>query len=79
MKVLKDLRKSRRLALDDLSGKCGASAKTLLQYEHEPPKRPSKKAVGKISSALRIFPEDVMMIINKESVDIAEIGPDGGN
>jgi hypothetical protein len=44
-----------------------------------PPQRPSKKVVRGISSTLRIFPEDVMMIINKESVDIAEIGPDGGN
>ena len=42
-----------------------------------PPKRHGKKAVGKISSALRIFPKDIMVIINKESVDIVGIGPDG--
>jgi transcriptional regulator with XRE-family HTH domain len=79
MKALKDLRKSRKLALNALSEECGASAKTLLQYKYEPPKRPSKKVVREISSALLIFPENIMMIINKERVDIAEIGPDGGN
>jgi transcriptional regulator with XRE-family HTH domain len=73
MKALKDLRKSKGLALNALSGKCGVSTKTLLKYEHEPQKRLSKKVVGKISSALGVSSEDFMMT---GTVEIAETQPD---
>jgi transcriptional regulator with XRE-family HTH domain len=41
----------------------GVSAKTVSVYEQDPPPRPSRKAIGKLSEALRISPEELMTYI----------------
>ena len=52
MNGIKEIRKAKGLTLETLSKECGVSAKTILQYEHEPPKRPSRKVVDKLAATI---------------------------
>lgn len=63
MNSIKEMRKAKGLTLETLSKECGVSAKTILQYEHEPPKRPSRKVVDKLSQGLGISSEELLQII----------------
>jgi len=60
VKTFKELRKSKGLTMGRLAELSGVSAKTVSVYEQEPPARPSRKVVGKLSEALKINPEDLM-------------------
>ena len=60
MKTFKELRKSKGLTMGSLAELSGVSAKTVSVYEQEPPARPSRKVVGKLSEALKINPEELM-------------------
>ena len=63
MKTFKELRKSKGLTMGSLAELSGVSAKTVSVYEQEPPARPSRKVVGKLSEALKIKPEELMACI----------------
>lgn len=63
MKSIREIRKAKGLTLETLSKACGVSAKTILQYEHEPPKRPSRKVIEKLASGLDLTPEELMKSI----------------
>jgi transcriptional regulator with XRE-family HTH domain len=60
VKTFKELRKSKGLTMGALAELSGVSAKTVSVYEQEPPARPSKKVVGKLSVALKIKTEELM-------------------
>ena len=63
VKTFKELRKSKGLTMGSLAELSGVSAKTVSVYEQEPPARPSRKVVGKLSEALKIKPEELMACI----------------
>jgi transcriptional regulator with XRE-family HTH domain len=63
VKTFKELRKSKGLTMGRLAELSGVSAKTVSVYEQEPPARPSRKVVGKLSDALKINPEELMACI----------------
>jgi transcriptional regulator with XRE-family HTH domain len=63
VKTFKELRKSKGLTMGRLAELSGVSAKTVSVYEQEPPARPSRKVVGKLSGALKINPEELMACI----------------
>jgi transcriptional regulator with XRE-family HTH domain len=63
VKTFKELRKSKGLTMGSLAELSGVSAKTVSVYEQEPPARPSRKVVGKLSEALKINPEELMACI----------------
>ncbi len=54
MNDLRGVRKSKGMTMEQLAKKSGVSAKTISLYETTPPKRPSQKVMGRISSALGI-------------------------
>ncbi len=58
-KTLKDLRKEKGLTIGRLAEISGVSAKTISQYEKNPPSRPSRKALAKIGNALGISPGEL--------------------
>ena len=60
VKTFKELRKSKGLTMGRLAELSGVSAKTVSVYEQEPPARPSRKVVGKLSEALKINPGELM-------------------
>lgn len=74
MNSIKEIRKARGLTLETLSKQCGVSAKTILQYEHEPPKRPSRKVVDKLSQGLGISAEDLLHIIQSSGHGVGALG-----
>jgi transcriptional regulator with XRE-family HTH domain len=80
VKTFKELRKSKGLTMGRLAELSGVSAKTVSVYEQEPPARPSKKVVGKLSEALKIKPEELMACIypSKKGAG-ARGGADEGN
>ncbi len=59
MKPFKELRKSKGLTMGKLAELSGVSAKTVSQYEQNPPGRPSRKVLGKIADALGIDTNDL--------------------
>ena len=63
MKTFKELRKLKGLTMGRLAELSGVSAKTVSVYEQEPPARPSRKVLGKLSNALKISPEELMAYI----------------
>lgn len=63
MKTFKELRKSKGLTMGKLAELSGVSAKTVSQYEQNPPGRPSRKVLGKISDALGIDTDELMASI----------------
>lgn len=63
MKTLKEVRKSKGLTMGKLAELSGVSAKTVSVYEQDPPKRPSRKVLGKISDALGMDIEDLTAVI----------------
>ena len=63
VKTFKELRKSKGLTMGKLAELSGVSAKTISVYEQDPPARPSRKAIGKLSGALRISPEELTAYI----------------
>jgi transcriptional regulator with XRE-family HTH domain len=63
VKTFKELRKSKGLTMGRLAELSGVSAKTVSVYEQEPPARPSRKVVGKLSGALKINPDELMACI----------------
>ena len=77
MNSIKEIRKARGLTLETLSKQCGVSAKTILQYEHKPPKRPSRKVVDKLSQGLGISAEDLLHIIQTPGHGMGVLGEQG--
>ncbi len=63
MKTLKELRKSKGLTMGKLAELSGVSAKTVSQYEQDPPGRPSRKVLDKLSSALKVSADDLMACV----------------
>jgi len=63
VKTFKELRKAKGLTMGALADLSGVSAKTVSVYEQEPPARPSRKVVGKLSEALKVKPEELMACI----------------
>jgi transcriptional regulator with XRE-family HTH domain len=76
VKTFKELRKAKGLTMGRLAELSGVSAKTVSVYEQEPPARPSKKVVGKLSEALKIKPEELMACIYPSK---KRSGAQGGN
>ncbi len=74
MNSIKEIRKAKGLTLETLSKECGVSAKTILQYEHEPPKRPSRKVVDKLSQGLGISSEELLQIIQSPGHGTGALG-----
>jgi transcriptional regulator with XRE-family HTH domain len=74
VKSIKEIRKAKGLTLETLSKACGVSAKTILQYEHEPPKRPSRKVVDKLSHGLGISAEEMLQIIQAPGHGMSQDG-----
>lgn len=68
MKTLKDLRKSKGLTMGKLAELSGVSAKTVSQYEQDPPGRPSRKVLGKISDALGLDVDELMASIYPSTI-----------
>ncbi|HOJ14271.1 MAG TPA: helix-turn-helix domain-containing protein [Deltaproteobacteria bacterium] len=62
-KTLKDLRKAKGLTMGRLAELSGVSAKTISQYEKNPPARPSRKALSKISEALGVSTDELTACI----------------
>jgi len=80
VKTFKELRKLKGLTMCKLAELSGVSAKTVSVYEQEPPARPSRKVMGKLSDALQISPEELMDAIypsKKRSGTRDSEGPDG--
>lgn len=81
MKTIREIRKAKGLTLEALSKACGVSAKTILQYEHEAPKRPSRKVIEKLAKGLGLTPEEFMKIAlapangadEAEAVELSEV------
>jgi len=59
VKTFKELRKSKGLTMGKLAELSGVSAKTVSQYEQNPPGRPSRKVLGKISEALGLDTDEL--------------------
>lgn len=62
-KTLKDLRKAKGLTMGRLAERSGVSAKTISQYEKNPPARPSRKTLGKMAKALEIGVDELTACI----------------
>ena len=79
VKTLKDLRKAKKLTMGRLAELSGVSAKTISQYEKNPPARPSRKALGKIAEALGIGVEELTACIypSKSSPKTSSAGIEG--
>jgi len=73
---IKEIRKAKRLTLEALSQQCGVSAKTILQYEHKPPKRPSRKVVERLSQGLGISAEELLQTIQSPGHGMGPLGGD---
>ena len=76
VKSIKEIRKAKGFTLETLSKLCGVSAKTILQYEHEPPQRPSQKVVEKLSKALDLSPDELLRMIKSPGKARGKAGVD---
>jgi transcriptional regulator with XRE-family HTH domain len=52
--------------MEQLANKSGVSSKTISLYEQTPPKRPSRKVVGRLSQALDISPDILLEAIGSK-------------
>ncbi len=52
--------------MEQLADKSGVSSKTVSLYEQTPPKRPSRKVVGRLSQALDISPDILLEAIGSK-------------
>ncbi|HPI93111.1 MAG TPA: helix-turn-helix transcriptional regulator [Deltaproteobacteria bacterium] len=80
MKTFKELRKAKGLTMGKLAELSGVSAKTVSQYEQNPPGRPSRKVIGKISEALDMSMDELMAYVypsRKRTDTDAKPGYDG--
>lgn len=66
MNDLRSIRKSKGFTMEQLANKSGVSSKTISLYEQTPPKRPSRKVVGRLSQALDMSPDVLLGVIGSK-------------